>query len=148
MIQLSGAPSEHDIEIETEVSLRSTISAAVDICIGESADKLTERYKQSEYPPELASAAGPPPQTEAPAGVAMSYSYYSVQSRAKVGPMQTYWVRATSAGDARTLVALNVPLAAAARDKKLFDCLVDDTRTPPVGLIYGDNGGSFTISIT
>lgn len=146
VIQLSDTPSEHDVGIETEVSLRSTTNAAVDICIGENAEKLIEQYSQPVELPELAGAGGQLPQTEAPADVAMSY--YCVQSRSQAGPMQTFWVLAKSANDARTLVALNVPSAAGARDKKLFDCLVDDTRTPPVGLIYGDNGGWFAISIT
>jgi hypothetical protein len=146
VIQLSEAQSEHDIGIETEVSLRSTTKAAVDDCIGEIVEKLMGRYTRSVDLPEQASVARRRPQIEAPAGAAMSY--YSVQSRATAGPMQTFWVRAKSADDARTLIALNVPSAAGARDKKLFDCLIDDTRTPPVGLIYGDNGGSFTISIT
>jgi hypothetical protein len=146
VIQLSDTPSEHDVGIETEVSLRSTTNAAVDICIGENAEKLIGQYSQPVELPELASAGGQLPQTEAPASAAMSY--YCVQSRSQAGPMQTFWVLAKSANDARTLVALNVPSAARARDKKLFDCLVDDTRTPPVGLIYGDNGGSFAISIT
>lgn len=146
VIQLSDTPSEHDVGIETEVSLRSTTNAAVAICIGEGAEKLIGRYTQSVERPELASAGGQLPQTEAPAGAVMSY--YCVQSRAKAGPMQTYWVLAKSADDARKLVALNVPSAAGACDKTLFDCLFDDTRTPPVGLIYSDNGGSFTISIT
>jgi hypothetical protein len=146
VIQLSYIPSGHDVGIETEVSLRSTTNAAVDICIGENAKKLIERYSQPVELPELASAGGQLPQTEAPAGA--STSYYCVQSRSQAGPMQTFWVLAKSSNDARTLVALNVRSAAGARDKKLFDCLVDDTRTPPVGLIYGDNGGSFAISIT
>ena len=146
VIQLSDTRSKQDVGIETEVSLRSTTNAAVDICIGEGAAKLMGRVTQSVELPKLASAGHKRPQVEASAETAMSY--YCVQSRAKAGPMQTFWVLAKSADDARTLVALNVSSASGARDKKLFDCLVDDTRTPPVGVIYGDNGGSFTISIT
>ena len=74
--------------------------------------------------------------------------YYCVQSRAKAGPMQTYWVLAESPDEARTLVALNVASAAAARDEALFDCLVDDTRTPPVGMIHSDSGEAFMVSLT
>ena len=74
--------------------------------------------------------------------------YYCVQSRAAAGPMQTYWVLSESADDARTLIALNVPSAAEARDETLFDCLLDDTRTPPVGMIYGDCGEAFLVSVT
>ena len=74
--------------------------------------------------------------------------YYCVQSRAQAGPMQTYWVLAESPDDARKLVALNVASAAAAGDETLFDCLVDDTRTPPVGLIYSDSGDAFLVSAT
>ena len=62
--------------------------------------------------------------------------------------MQTYWVLSKSANDARTLVALNVPDAAEARDETLFDCLVDDTKTPPVGMIYSDSGEAFLVSAT
>ena len=61
--------------------------------------------------------------------------------------MRTYWVHADSAAMARTLVALNVPSAVDAMDEKLFDCLVDDTKTPPAGIIYTDSGGPITITI-
>ena len=146
VIQLSNAPSDHDIGIETEVSLLSTTNAAVDRCIGEIAEKLMERYTQSGGQAELASAGRKLPQTEAPAGAAMPY--YCVQSRSQAGPMRTYWVRAKSAALARALVALNVPSAANARDAELFDCLLDDTKTPPEGLIYSDSEGPITITRT
>ena len=42
--------------------------------------------------------------------------------------MRTYWVHADSRTMARTLVALNVPGAAGAREA-LLDCLEDDTKT-------------------
>jgi hypothetical protein len=71
--------------------------------------------------------------------------YFSVQSRSGAGPMRTYWVHADSRKMARTLVALNVPGAAGARDEALFDCLEDDTKTPPEGLIFSDTGGPITI---
>lgn len=145
-IQLSDIRSEHEVGIEIELTLRSASNAAVDICIRESAEKILSRYTQSLERSQAAGAGRRLPQTEAPAGAAMPC--FCVQSRANAGPMQTYWVLAKSADNARTLIALNVPSAAGARDKKLFDCLVDDTRTPPVGLIYSDDGGSFTISIT
>jgi hypothetical protein len=61
--------------------------------------------------------------------------------------MQTYWILADSAEAARALVALNVPGAVHARDQMIFDCLQDDAKTPPVGLIYSDTGGPFTITI-
>jgi hypothetical protein len=73
--------------------------------------------------------------------------YYCVQTRATAGPMQTYWILADSAEAARALVALNVPGAVHARDMMIFDCLQDDAKTPPVGLIYRDTGGPFTITI-
>jgi hypothetical protein len=59
--------------------------------------------------------------------------------------MRTYWVHADSRKMARTLVALNVPGAAGARDEALFDCLEDDTKTPHEGLILSDTGGPITI---
>ena len=52
--------------------------------------------------------------------------------------MRTYWVQADSTKAARTLVALNVAAAVEARDETLFDCIQDDTRKPPTGLIYSD----------
>ena len=64
--------------------------------------------------------------------------YYCVQSRSQAGPMRTYWVQADSAKAARTLVALNVAAAVEARNETLFDCILDDTRKPPAGLIYSD----------
>ena len=64
--------------------------------------------------------------------------YFCVQSRAAAGPMRTYWVQAQSTKAARALVALNVAAAVEARDETLFDCIQDDTRKPPVGLIYSD----------
>ena len=74
--------------------------------------------------------------------------YYSVQSRAGTGPMRTYWIEAESVEQARTLVALNAPAAANARDAKLFDCLEDDTKRPPEGLIYSDSDGPIAIKRT
>jgi hypothetical protein len=59
--------------------------------------------------------------------------------------MRTYWVQADSAEAARRLVALNVAAAFGARDESLFDCIQDDTKTPPTGLIYTDHGGSIAI---
>jgi hypothetical protein len=60
--------------------------------------------------------------------------------------MQTYWIDAESAEQARTLVALNVPAAANARDTTLFDCLVDDTKRPPEGVIYCASEGPLAIT--
>ena len=74
-------------------------------------------------------------------------AYYCVQSRSEAGPMRTYWVLAKSAQLARTLVALSVPAAVDARDEKLFDCMPDDTKTPPAGLIYSDTGGPIPIKV-
>ena len=48
---------------------------------------------------------------------------------------------------ARTLVALNVPAAGGARDEALFDCLEDDTKTPPEDLVFSDSGGPITIIV-
>jgi len=45
---------------------------------------------------------------------------------------------------ARTLVALNVPGAAGACDEALFDCLEDNTKTPPEGVIFSDSEGTVT----
>jgi len=73
--------------------------------------------------------------------------YFCVQSRSGAGPMQTYWVHADSRKMARTLVALNVPGAGGARDESLFDCLEDDTKTPPEDLIFSDSGGPITIIV-
>jgi len=58
--------------------------------------------------------------------------------------MRTYWVRADSNEMARTLVALNVPGAAGACDEALFDCLEDNTKTPPEGVIFSDSEGTVT----
>ena len=73
--------------------------------------------------------------------------YFCVQSRSGAGPMRTYWVHADSGKMARTLVALNVPGAGGARDEALFDCLEDDTKTPPEDLIFSDSGGPITIIV-
>jgi hypothetical protein len=62
--------------------------------------------------------------------------------------MRTYWLHADSEPQARTLVALNVPSAANARDAALFDCLLDDTKTPPDGLIHSDSEGPIPIART
>jgi hypothetical protein len=72
-------------------------------------------------------------------GAAMPY--YGVQSRATAGQMQTYWIEAESVEQTRTLVALNVPAAANARDTTLFDCLVGDTKRLPEGVIYRGSEG-------
>ena len=53
---------------------------------------------------------------------------YCVQSKARAGPMRTYWIDAESVDQARTLVALNVASATNARDATLFDCMLDDTK--------------------
>jgi hypothetical protein len=73
--------------------------------------------------------------------------YYCVQSRSTTGPMQTYWTYADSPATARALVALNVFGAATARDNKLFDCFEDDTKTPPLGMIYSDIRGPIPVMI-
>jgi hypothetical protein len=73
--------------------------------------------------------------------------YYCVQSRATTGPMQTYWVHATSCKSARALVALNVAGILGARDERRFDCFEDDTKTPPPGMIYSDTRGPIPIMI-
>ena len=75
-------------------------------------------------------------------------TYFCVQSRATAGPMRTYWVQADSAGAARTLVALNAPGASNVRDIALFDCLEDDTKTPPEGLIYSDTERPIAIKVS
>ena len=74
--------------------------------------------------------------------------YYCVQSRSQAGPMRTYWVQAKSAALARTLVALNVATAVEARDETLFDCIQDDTRKPPAGLIYSDTERPIAIKVS
>jgi hypothetical protein len=73
--------------------------------------------------------------------------YYCVQSRSQAGPMRTYWVQAKSAALARMLVALNVAAAVDARDETLFDCILDDTRKPPAGLIYSDTERPIAIKV-
>jgi hypothetical protein len=75
-------------------------------------------------------------------------SYYCVQSRSQAGPIRTYWVQAKSAALARTLVALNVAAAVDARDETLFDCIQDDTRKPPAGLIYSDTERPIAIKVS
>ena len=72
---------------------------------------------------------------------------YCVQSRAKTGPMRTYWLHADSCKTARELVALNVAGTLDARSDKLFDCFEDDTKTPPPGMIYSDSRGPIPIMI-
>ena len=85
--------------------------------------------------------------------------YYCVQSRPQAGPMRTYWVQAKSADLARTLVgemhyraaaalALNIAAAVDARDETLFDCIQDDTRKPPAGLIYSDTERPIAIKVS
>jgi hypothetical protein len=74
--------------------------------------------------------------------------YFCVQSRAGAGPMRTYWIDARSVEEARTLVAQNVLSAKDAREASLFDCIQDDTKRPPAGLIYSDNEGPITIKRT
>jgi hypothetical protein len=74
--------------------------------------------------------------------------FYCVQSKASAGPMRTYWIDAKSVDQARTLVALNVASAANARDAALFDCMPDDTKRPPPGLIYSDSEGPTKITRT
>jgi hypothetical protein len=62
--------------------------------------------------------------------------------------MPRYWVQANSADVARTLVALNVAAAIDARDETLFDCIQDDTRKPPAGLICSDTEGPIAIKVS
>jgi hypothetical protein len=61
--------------------------------------------------------------------------------------MRTYWVHADSADMARTLVALNAPSAVDALDADLFDCMLDDTKTPPADMIYSDSGEPIAITV-
>lgn len=75
-------------------------------------------------------------------------SYFCVQSRAAAGPRRTYWIQADSTKAARTLVALNVAAAVEARDETLFDCIQDDTRKPPAGLIYSDTERPTAIKVS
>ena len=74
--------------------------------------------------------------------------FYCVQSKASAGPMRTYWIDAKSVDQARTLVALHVASAANARDATLFDCMLDDTKRPPPGLIYSHSEGPTKITRT
>ena len=62
--------------------------------------------------------------------------------------MRTYWIDARSVEEARTLVAQNVLSAKDASEASLFDCIQDDTKRPPEGLIYSDNEGPITIKRT
>ena len=45
------------------------------------------------------------------------------------------------------LVALNVAAAVEARDETQFDCIRDDTKAPPLGLIYSDTGSPIAIKV-
>lgn len=72
--------------------------------------------------------------------------YYFIQSRATTGPIQTYGVHADS-WTARALIAFNVASTHGARNDKLFDCLEDNTKTPPPGMIYSDTRGPIPIMI-
>jgi hypothetical protein len=55
-----------------------------------------------------------------------------------------FWLRASTPEEARHLVALNVDDEA--EDADLFDCVTDNAKAPPDGVIYRRYGG--TIAIT
>lgn len=54
----------------------------------------------------------------------------------KDGSEERYWIQAVDPKQARRLVALNVPAAKNAEKPKLFDCVPDSTKKPPIGFIY------------
>lgn len=57
----------------------------------------------------------------------------------------TYWVLAETPGEARRLVARNVPEATAAQTEARFACVRDTLKTPPDGLIFCRLQGPVTI---
>ena len=57
-----------------------------------------------------------------------------------------YWIFAPSPGEARRLVALNVPAAAGAENAAKFLCEESSQKTPSSNLIYCTLTGPFTIS--
>lgn len=59
---------------------------------------------------------------------------------------EAYWVLAPSCQVARHLVALNVDTARQANDPNAFDCLQDDKKNPPEGLIYRQLNGPIAIA--
>jgi hypothetical protein len=62
--------------------------------------------------------------------------HYLVLPRRDVAHADSYWVLAPSQEEARRLVALNVPGASGAADDDAFECVLNDQRQPPPGLIY------------
>jgi hypothetical protein len=61
--------------------------------------------------------------------------HYLVLPRRDVAHADSYWVLAPSQEEARRLVALKVPGASGAADDREFECLLNDQRQPPSGVI-------------
>jgi hypothetical protein len=59
---------------------------------------------------------------------------------------ESYWVLAASPGEARHLVALNVPNAPNAENAFRFTCDESSEHALPASLIYCSSTGPFTIS--
>jgi hypothetical protein len=57
----------------------------------------------------------------------------------------SYWISAVSKEEARRLVALNIIGAAGVGDPAKFECVLDDTKTPPMGFIHRRLNGPVAI---
>ena len=57
----------------------------------------------------------------------------------------SYWVMASSDNEARRFVALNVEAASSARDSAMFECEIDERKTPSEYLIYRRQDGPVPI---
>ena len=57
---------------------------------------------------------------------------------------ECYWVQAASEASARSAVGRSVAGMEFADDPKLYDCIADDTHTPPPGVVI--DGGGHTYS--
>ena len=61
--------------------------------------------------------------------------YYLILPRRDAAHADSYWVLAGSDEEARRLVALNVPGVSGVEDDGEFECVPNDLRRPPPGVI-------------
>ena len=64
-----------------------------------------------------------------------STAYYCIWDKL-ARSVDTYWVDARSHVEARRLIAASVPEASRARNVDEFECVLNDDKEPPLGMIY------------
>jgi hypothetical protein len=71
---------------------------------------------------------------------------YLILPKRDVAHADSYWVLAESSMQARQLVAQNVPGASGIKDEREFECVLNDQKRPPLGVIYTHISGAYSAS--